>query len=1234
MYQKQTQDGKVIDYHYFKQLLYTSEQKLKQIKINNLNKVDGYDPLRSTKMFREKANSKILTNDPDNNNKYLNYLESTKLYNISQKLVEIGQYSLNVDSVIRDFFYEPDKMYELSSSFLHGQIETLLGFKTLKIINKSDKQVEWTDQEGNLIHIEVRDAPDKLPDTIENKISRKSNKHTPENVPYCVSLIKDFKRNTLIFEKEQDIYTYLNNLQTMFGPKLNQEYFFKEIGLIVRISEVKNGFYGIKADTDSGDYRDLKIIYEMMYVGSEIVMNLESQLNLGESLLWKEAEHIVYDVIRAEDDLNSVMTKQALYEWMEGSYRVILNIIKYILILAAILLITLTTSYVYGDFLNNFLLIQHANGKRNMSFVRGNYGDNVCTILSDEDRSKIFCLGTDENPLVSYINQNESGKFKSIDNIYSNGNVSLIVQDDNLTIYDRYSKNNIVPYLKNHYSDILGSFINDSDINTFKIKDAVVTSKKVCMVSKMKKAVCIPINFKLVYSTSWEYNCYSTYDNTGCFGNISKVNISEEFESGVNVMDTGPYHACFSNDQITRCYGNNSYSDVTSKITSPQMIAVGQAFSCFLVKGKIKCSGSFEITDEDFPSEDESDVSLIVAGYYHLCYTVPNEVKCTGSNDKGQIDVPEAIKPGVDTITAGEKHTCYLLNKSVTCVGSNDDGQLNIPSDFADDLDIVAAGFRSTCLVREMQLKCFGWGHYQDTMPSTLSNKIDSLKIGKHEMCMSINNKLRCYGANDQGQTTVPDTVKYINNPMNISIEEVGLYITKKTKVNTYGYGRTRNIPREFTYEADIIESGYTHTCMNKQGYVGCFGDNYRNNLNIPTEFNGGIDIMSLGNLLTCMKNSSSVQCFGENANGESEVPDFYSTVTLISAGANHVCMATSIELECWGLNNDGQTVLPAAYWRDDQLLLAAGGYHTCMGIILTETACFGLNDMGQTVIPSEYLSGAEVIGAGHKHTCIGKAGMVSCFGSNQFQQINVPEKLSNSLSLKNDNVTKIATNEVNTCFIYDDAYYCAGYYSGVLSYFKEKEIEENVNKIAGTSENDVTYLKTDDQNNEYLMVQSDTGMSISKDINIQLYNNMMCMIYDFGTSFLCYVEYFDESRVNCKNLDSDLTDVVITAEQFSNNNNNNWNVFSNNDEYAYIVKLECGESHVCAQFNNGSSLCAKGSLIYHEGNVGRDKDTLDIYAGSNKTCIKDYETVICYGKEIRKNLISYDLKKVLNNLN
>lgn len=61
----------------------------------------------------------------------------------------------------------------------------------------------------------------------------------------------------------------------------------------MRISEIKNGFYGLTTENDNGEQRDLKIIYEITYPNTDVVVSLESQLNLDHLLKWKESEHIV-----------------------------------------------------------------------------------------------------------------------------------------------------------------------------------------------------------------------------------------------------------------------------------------------------------------------------------------------------------------------------------------------------------------------------------------------------------------------------------------------------------------------------------------------------------------------------------------------------------------------------------------------------------------------------------------------------------------------------------------------------------------------------------------------------------------------------------------------------------------------------------------------------------------------------------------------------------------------------
>lgn len=91
IYQKKILDMETIDYFYLEKLLSVTQEKLKMIKLNNLNSVNIDHSLRSTKNFRGSENIQILTNQNNMSNhisKYSNYLESTKIFRISQRLNE------------------------------------------------------------------------------------------------------------------------------------------------------------------------------------------------------------------------------------------------------------------------------------------------------------------------------------------------------------------------------------------------------------------------------------------------------------------------------------------------------------------------------------------------------------------------------------------------------------------------------------------------------------------------------------------------------------------------------------------------------------------------------------------------------------------------------------------------------------------------------------------------------------------------------------------------------------------------------------------------------------------------------------------------------------------------------------------------------------------------------------------------------------------------------------------
>lgn len=130
-----------------------------------------------------------------------------------------------MDSIIKDLFYQPDRKQNTSSAYLHGLIESKLGISTLTP-DAGERECSWTRDLGsgpNSSKLKIRDAPDKTLDTIENKISRKSDKQTPENVPWSIKLIKDHKRNSIIFDEEKEIFEYLKCLKVLFGENLDKE---------------------------------------------------------------------------------------------------------------------------------------------------------------------------------------------------------------------------------------------------------------------------------------------------------------------------------------------------------------------------------------------------------------------------------------------------------------------------------------------------------------------------------------------------------------------------------------------------------------------------------------------------------------------------------------------------------------------------------------------------------------------------------------------------------------------------------------------------------------------------------------------------------------------------------------------------------------------------------------------------------------------------------------------------
>ena len=91
--------------------------------------------------------------------------------------------------------------------------------------------------------------------TINNKLGRKAELKSSENFPWFSTLIKDFKRLSLVFETENNLVEFLNYFMNQFGFNHNKELILND-GIKMRIREIKNGFSSNK------EYKDLKIILD------------------------------------------------------------------------------------------------------------------------------------------------------------------------------------------------------------------------------------------------------------------------------------------------------------------------------------------------------------------------------------------------------------------------------------------------------------------------------------------------------------------------------------------------------------------------------------------------------------------------------------------------------------------------------------------------------------------------------------------------------------------------------------------------------------------------------------------------------------------------------------------------------------------------------------------------------------------------------------------------------------
>lgn len=129
-------------------------------------------------------------------------------------------------------------------------------------MNLFNPKVSTSEEIKYKLEFYTRIAEDKLFEKTTSKIARKSNLQTEDNIPYFSSLVKDFKRLSLVFEKSEYIVMFIDQLKNIFGNDYSKEIRSENQDVVIRIREIKNKFEAYLT-LESSDYRDLKVIFDV-----------------------------------------------------------------------------------------------------------------------------------------------------------------------------------------------------------------------------------------------------------------------------------------------------------------------------------------------------------------------------------------------------------------------------------------------------------------------------------------------------------------------------------------------------------------------------------------------------------------------------------------------------------------------------------------------------------------------------------------------------------------------------------------------------------------------------------------------------------------------------------------------------------------------------------------------------------------------------------------------------------
>jgi alpha-tubulin suppressor-like RCC1 family protein len=647
----------------------------------------------------------------------------------------------------------------------------------------------------------------------------------------------------------------------------------------------------------------------------------------------------------------------------------------------------------------------------------------------------------------------------------------------------------------------------------------------------------------------------SVSGNTQCWGDNRYGQLSDPdtsvqdapvagYDDGFAIATGGNFSCALLKYVVVRCWGSNEYGQLGDGTTTasavPQTvrsneevvhIAAGAAHVCQIITdGTVRCWGHNNFGQLGNEATEDSSTPVVAAvqsvvglslGQSHSCALLQDGGgACWGRNEDGQLGSGNTANSGMPlrvadlqnavALASGGNHTCAITqNTSVVCWGRNEQAQLGIgtsspgisvPAAVPNLVGVTAltAGSDHTCALRDDgTVWCWGWNRFGQTGVSVIGEKSYTLSPvqirdlsdvisvqagGNHTCALKQSGLVRCWGDNYNGQLGVERTADATFDTLGRDI--VGLDSVLQ------------------------IATGGAHTCVLQQrGNVSCWGWNRdgqlgtgtrteRVNVHRPTPIVGQSAIVSLalgdGHLCDVDSNGT-VWCWGDNEVGQlgigvmgnngnfglpNEVDAAVNTLSVDLGGMHSCALLETAELNCWGRNTLGQlgnsyagdiadSVVPNFVVGVNNVSAYSAGGDTSCAVAAGIVSCWGDNEYGQlataTVGVGDYRTTASVVvgldavidvSVGRHHVCaLRDDRTVWCWGRNNVHQIAETENLLSVQPIRiplSTPIASLSTSADHTCAIdTEGTVWCWGNnQSGQLSVVGESI--RTIQKVAG----------------------------------------------------------------------------------------------------------------------------------------------------------------------------------------